>query len=106
MDVQKKYGLTEDIYKNFIEFLNNFNMTFTTHNWPQEIISKFKQLECLKGKYETLLVDHDEMQNKYEKELERIIESKNTQQNHLKQQLRECEAELQDCRDKLLEPKN
>ncbi|GFQ71718.1 hypothetical protein TNCT_703451 [Trichonephila clavata] len=106
MDVQKKYGLTQDIYKNFIEFLNHFNMTLTTHNWPQEIISKFKQLECLKGKYETLLVDHDEMQNKYEKDLERIVETNNTQQNHLKQQLRECEAELQDCRDKLLEAKS
>ncbi|GFQ84610.1 hypothetical protein TNCT_738591 [Trichonephila clavata] len=81
-------------------------MTLTTHNWPQEIISKFKQLECLKGKYETLLVDHDEMQNKYEKDLERIVETNNIQQNHLKQQLRECEAELQDCRDKLLEPKS
>ncbi|GFR08530.1 hypothetical protein TNCT_17761 [Trichonephila clavata] len=106
MDVRKKYGLTQDIYKNFIEFLNHFNMTLTTHNWPQEIISKFKQLECLKGKYETLLVDHDEMQNNYEKDLERIVETNNTQQNHLKQQLRECEAELQDCRDKLLEPKS
>ncbi|GFQ65232.1 hypothetical protein TNCT_420741, partial [Trichonephila clavata] len=106
MDVQKKYGLAEDIYKNIIELLNHFNMTLATHHWPQEIISKFKQLECLKGKYETLLVNHDEMQNKYEKDLERIIETNTTQQNQIKQQLREREAELQDCRDKLLEPKS
>ncbi|GFY61758.1 hypothetical protein TNIN_226641 [Trichonephila inaurata madagascariensis] len=81
-------------------------MTLTTPNWRQEIIYKFKQLEQINGKYEKLLADHEEMQDKYEKELERILEEKNTQQNYLKQQLMKCEAELQDCREKLLEPKS
>ncbi|GFY40490.1 hypothetical protein TNIN_7371 [Trichonephila inaurata madagascariensis] len=105
-DVQTKYALTEDIYKHLIKFLNYFHMTLTTPNWRQEIIYKFKQLEQINGKYEKLLADHEEMQDKYEKELERILEEKNTQQNYLKQQLMKCEAELQDCREKLLEPKS
>ncbi|GFV20784.1 hypothetical protein TNCV_2815331 [Trichonephila clavipes] len=46
------------------------------------------------------------MQDKYEKELERILEETQTQQNQLKQQLMKCEAELKDCRGKLLEPKS
>ncbi|GFW87071.1 hypothetical protein TNCV_1922971 [Trichonephila clavipes] len=60
----------------------------------------------MKGKYETLLADHEEMQDKYEKELERILEENHTQQIQLKQQLMKCDVELKDCREKLLEPKS
>ncbi|GFT24503.1 hypothetical protein TNCV_3253151 [Trichonephila clavipes] len=84
-EVQTKYSLTEDVYKNIVKLLNSFQMTLTTPDWPQEIISKFKQLERMKGKYETLFADHEEMQNKYEKDLHRIVKDNNTQQNQLKQ---------------------
>ncbi|GFS69031.1 hypothetical protein TNCV_4570311 [Trichonephila clavipes] len=105
-DVKAKYSLTEDVYSNIVKLLNSFHMTLTTPNWHKEIIYQFKQLEQVKGQYEKLFTDHEEMQDKYEKELERILEETQTQQNQLKQQLMKCEAELKDCRGKLLEPKS
>ncbi|GFS72656.1 hypothetical protein TNCV_1420591 [Trichonephila clavipes] len=48
---------------------------------------QFEQLEQVKEQYEKLFTDHEEMQEKYEKELERILEDNRTQQKQLKQQL-------------------
>ncbi|GFR03479.1 uncharacterized protein TNCT_191631, partial [Trichonephila clavata] len=105
-DVQKKYSVHEEIDQNGVQLLNYFHMTLSNHNWSQEIISKFKQLEYYKVQYEKLLADHEEMQNKSEKELESIMEDNNKQQQQLKQQLMKCETDLIECREKLMEPKS
>ncbi|GFX65846.1 hypothetical protein TNCV_2043791 [Trichonephila clavipes] len=83
-------------------------MTLTTLNIQigTRIYLPIQTIEQVKGQYEKLFTDHEEMQDKYEKELERILEENRTQQNQLKQQLMICEVELKDCREKLLEPKS
>ncbi|GFQ78710.1 uncharacterized protein TNCT_350341 [Trichonephila clavata] len=105
-DVQKKYSVHEEIVQNGVQLLNYFHMTLSNPNWSQEIISKFKQLEYYKVQYEKLLADHEETQNKSEKELESIMEDNIKQQQQLKQQLMKCETDLMECREKLMEPKS